>query len=97
MDLLLLGGSQIELVECAHQAAMAPVVVTVPVMMVAPVVVVMMVMVLVAIAAVLAPTPILALYGVWMRGRAVIRRVLSQNAACKAADRHRQNQLMQSV
>jgi hypothetical protein len=86
---------------------MAPVVVTVPVMMVAPVVVVMMVMVLVAIVAVLAPTPILPIlsavfaailvHGVWMRGRAVIRRVLSQNAACKAADRHRQNQLMQSV
>ena len=83
---------------------MAPVVVTVPVMMVAPVVVVM---VLVAIAAVLAPTPILPIlsavfaailvHGLWMRGRAVIRRVLSHNAACKAADRHRQNQLMQSV
>jgi hypothetical protein len=74
------------------------VVVTVPVMMVAAVVVVMMVMVLVAILPILSAVfAAILVHGLWMRGRAVIRRVLSQNAACKAADRHRQNQLMQSV
>jgi len=91
MNLLPLGGTQIEFMESAHEALLpAPLMMVVPAMMMVPV------MVVVAIPAVFAPTAILV-HGVGMHGRIVIRGVLSQNAACKAADRHRQDQLMQSV
>jgi|SRR5665213_1679234 len=104
MNLLPLGGTQIEFMESAQDAlipalhtaaAMAPVMMVVTAMMMVPVIVIVAIP-----AAVFAAIPVhgVGMHGLWTaRTGAAIRGVLSQNAACKAADRHRQDQLMQSV
>ncbi|HEY2417257.1 MAG TPA: hypothetical protein VGH84_05015 [Steroidobacteraceae bacterium] len=111
MNLLLLGGSQIELMECVNEGLVpAPTMMALPVVMMVMVMVMppVMAMMVVTIPAVLAPVSIRAtalaivVHGVRMHCwratwtcAAGIRSILSPYAAGKTADRQRQNQSMQ--